>query len=70
MLSGLMALETLRYVSRHDEPVARARYHWVALAEEMAVGTDAWTFHPACRHCTGGGVQVARRVGVEQKVAS
>ena len=51
MLSGLMALETLRYISRHDEPVARARYRWIALAEEMAAGTDAWTFHPACRHC-------------------
>ena len=69
MLSGLMALETLRYLSRHDEPVARAEYHWIALAEQMAVGTDAWTVHPGCRHCARYQDGLAGDLGVELRVA-
>jgi len=51
ILSGLMALETLRFLSRHDEPVARATYHWIALADQMSVGRDQWSFHPDCQRC-------------------
>ena len=51
ILAGLMALETLRFLSRHDEPVARATYHWIALADGMSVGRDQWNFHPECQRC-------------------
>ena len=70
VLSGLMALETLRYLSRHDEPVARAEYHWIALAEGMAVGTDGWTFHPDCRHCAPNQTRLAEHAGLQPTVAS
>jgi len=51
LLSGLMSLEVLRYVGRHDPPVAAAKYQWIALADGMAAGADPWTRHPACHSC-------------------
>ncbi len=52
LLSGFMALEALRYVARHDHPVASARYRWIGLADSMKTASDAWDFHPDCPYCS------------------
>lgn len=52
ILSGLMSLEALRYISHYEPPVAAATYHWVSLAESMAMHTEPWTNHPNCTYCT------------------
>ncbi|MFE4835874.1 HesA/MoeB/ThiF family protein [Arthrobacter sp. NPDC056691] len=51
ILSGLMSLEALRYISQYELPVAAATYHWISLAESMSVHSERWTNHPACPYC-------------------
>ncbi|WP_183061954.1 HesA/MoeB/ThiF family protein [Motilibacter peucedani] len=51
LLAGQMALEVMRYLGRHDEPVAAATYQWVALADGMSTGRDPWTRHAECGLC-------------------
>ncbi|WP_433085068.1 HesA/MoeB/ThiF family protein [Dactylosporangium sp. CA-052675] len=51
VLAGFMALETGRYLTRTDPPVAAATYHTFELADGMRTTREPWPRHPACALC-------------------
>ncbi len=51
VISGLMSMEVMRYVTRTDPPVAAATYHVIELADAMVTSTAAWARHPDCPLC-------------------
>jgi molybdopterin/thiamine biosynthesis adenylyltransferase len=52
LMCGLMAMETMRYLTRTDPPVAAARYQVIELADHLAMSSVAWRNHPDCGLCT------------------
>jgi len=63
VVSGLMAMEAMRYITRADPPVAAATYHLIELADRMETSISPWTRHPDCPCCAGGtGADRAERV--------
>jgi molybdopterin/thiamine biosynthesis adenylyltransferase len=59
VLSGLMAMEVMRYLTRTDPPVAAATYQVIELADRMVTTTAAWQRHPACHRCLSARERVA-----------
>jgi hypothetical protein len=53
LLSGHVALETARYLSRTDPPVAAGVYHTIELADGMSTTRTPWPRHPDCPLCGG-----------------
>ncbi len=51
LASGLVAMETMRYLTRTDPPVAAAVYQVIELADGMTPARVAWRRHPECRLC-------------------
>jgi molybdopterin/thiamine biosynthesis adenylyltransferase len=51
LLSGLMTMEMMRYLTRTEPPVAAARYQVLELADGMRSSTAEWPTHPGCRLC-------------------
>jgi molybdopterin-synthase adenylyltransferase len=51
VISGLMSMEVMRYLTRSDPPVAAATYQVIELADAMATSTAAWERHPGCSLC-------------------
>ncbi|TCO44245.1 HesA/MoeB/ThiF family protein [Actinocrispum wychmicini] len=51
VLSGLMAMEAMRFVRRTEAPVALACYHVLQLADDMTTSRDPWQRHPDCPWC-------------------
>jgi molybdopterin/thiamine biosynthesis adenylyltransferase len=51
LISGLMSLEVMRYLTRSDPPVAAAAYQVIELAEQMETSRVPWPRHPACSLC-------------------
>jgi molybdopterin/thiamine biosynthesis adenylyltransferase len=62
ILSGLMSLEALRYMSHYEHPVAAATYQWISLDESMTMHSERWTNHPACTYCARAGLLSAPTV--------
>ena len=52
LLCGFVALEALRYLARHDPPVAGAVYHTLDVADGMRYEREPWSRHPDCPLCT------------------
>ncbi|NUR05639.1 MAG: ThiF family adenylyltransferase [Nocardioidaceae bacterium] len=55
ILSGLMAMEAMRYVTHTDPPVAAAAYNVIELADGMTTSRSSWSRHPKCLLCDGAG---------------
>ena len=55
LISGLMTMETMRYLTRTDPPIAAATYHVFELAGSMATSTARWNRHPGCPLCPQSG---------------
>ena len=53
LLSGLMSLEVMRYLTQTDPPVAAAAYQVMELAEQLETTRAPWPRHPACHLCAG-----------------
>src|SRR6266545_528702 len=51
LASGLVAMETMRYLTRTDPPVAAAVYQVIELADGMTPARVAWRRHTECRLC-------------------
>ncbi|GAA2348840.1 ThiF family adenylyltransferase [Dactylosporangium salmoneum] len=51
LLAGFMALETGRYLTRTDPPVAAATYHTFDLTDGMRTTQEPWPRHPGCTLC-------------------
>ena len=51
LLSGLMSLEVMRYLTQTDPPVAAAAYQVMELAEQLETSRAPWPRHPACDLC-------------------
>ena len=52
LLSGLMSMEVLRYLTRTDPPVAAGAYQVIELADQMETASAPWQRHPACPLCS------------------
>jgi molybdopterin/thiamine biosynthesis adenylyltransferase len=50
---GLVAMETMRYLTQTDPPVAAATYQVIELADGLATSQVGWQRHPGCRLCAG-----------------
>jgi molybdopterin-synthase adenylyltransferase len=53
LISGLMSMEVMRYLTRTDPPVAGAAYQVIELADQMRTARAPWLRHPACPLCAG-----------------
>lgn len=53
IISGLMAMEAMRYLTQSDPPVAAATYNVIELADGMATSRSPWSRHPQCSLCAG-----------------
>ncbi len=51
LVSGLMSLEIVRYLTGVEPPVAAATYHVVELADGMTTFGTPWQHHPNCPLC-------------------
>ena len=51
LMCGLVAMETMRYLTCTDPPVAAARYQVIELADHLAMSSVAWEQHPDCGLC-------------------
>jgi molybdopterin/thiamine biosynthesis adenylyltransferase len=51
LISGLMSMEVMRYLTRTDPPVAAATYQVIELADQMEMTRTPWRRHPACPLC-------------------
>ncbi len=51
LLSGLMSMEVMRYLTRTDPPVAAAAYHVIEVADRMQTSHAPWQRHHACPLC-------------------
>jgi len=51
LISGLMSMEVMRYLTRTDPPVAAAAYQVIELADQMQTARAPWRRHPACPLC-------------------
>ncbi|WP_163569480.1 HesA/MoeB/ThiF family protein [Fodinicola feengrottensis] len=51
VLSGLMAMEAMRFIRRIEPPVALACYHVLELADDMRSDRHRWERHPDCQLC-------------------
>ncbi|MCP2329671.1 molybdopterin/thiamine biosynthesis adenylyltransferase [Hamadaea flava] len=56
IISGLMAMEAMRYVTRTDAPIAAATYNVIELADGMTTSRSSWARHPRCGLCAGSAV--------------
>jgi molybdopterin/thiamine biosynthesis adenylyltransferase len=52
LISGLMSMEVMRYLTRTDPPVAAAVYQVIELADQMEMTRAPWRRHPQCPLCT------------------
>jgi molybdopterin-synthase adenylyltransferase len=52
LISGLMSMEVMRYLTRTDPPVAAAAYQVIELADQMETSRASWQRHPACPFCS------------------
>jgi molybdopterin/thiamine biosynthesis adenylyltransferase len=57
LVSGFMAMEAMRYLTRSDEPVARAAYQIIELADGMAPSVSPWERDPACPLCASAALE-------------
>jgi len=51
LISGLMSMEVMRYLTRTDPPVSAAAYQVIELADQMETARAPWQRHPACELC-------------------
>jgi molybdopterin/thiamine biosynthesis adenylyltransferase len=51
LISGLMSMEVMRYLTRTDPPVAAATYQVMELADQLETTRAQWQRHPGCRLC-------------------
>jgi molybdopterin/thiamine biosynthesis adenylyltransferase len=51
LISGLMSMEAMRYLTCTDPPVAAAAYHVIELADGMETARAPWRRHPSCPLC-------------------
>jgi len=51
LVAGFVALETLRYLTRIEPPVAAGVYQLIALSDGMRADRNAWTYHGECELC-------------------
>jgi molybdopterin-synthase adenylyltransferase len=51
LISGLMSMEVMRYLTGTDLPVAAAAYQVIELADQMQTARAPWPRHPACPLC-------------------
>jgi molybdopterin-synthase adenylyltransferase len=51
LISGLMSMEVMRYLTRTDPPVSAAAYQVIELADQMETARAPWEHHPACELC-------------------
>jgi molybdopterin-synthase adenylyltransferase len=66
LISGLMSMEAMRYLTRTDPPVAAATYQVIELADQMTTTSSPWLRHPACPLCPTAGGPVAGQAAVGQ----
>lgn len=52
LISGLMSMEVMRYLTRTDPPVAAANYQVIELADQMLTTTSSWERNPDCPLCS------------------
>ncbi len=53
IISGLMSMEIMRYLTRSDPPIAGAAYQLLELADRMETSRAAWQRHRSCPLCCG-----------------
>jgi molybdopterin-synthase adenylyltransferase len=51
LISGLMSMEAMRYLTGTDPPVAAAAYQVIELADHLETSQAPWARHPACPLC-------------------
>jgi molybdopterin/thiamine biosynthesis adenylyltransferase len=51
LISGLMSMEAMRYLTATDPPVAAAAYQVIELADAMETTRAPWPGHPSCPLC-------------------
>jgi molybdopterin-synthase adenylyltransferase len=51
LISGLMTMEVMRYLTGTEPPVAAAAYQVIELADQMQTARAPWRRHPACSLC-------------------
>jgi molybdopterin-synthase adenylyltransferase len=55
LISGLMSMEVMRYLTRSDPPIAQGAYHLIELADGLEMARTPWARHPDCPLCRGAG---------------
>jgi molybdopterin/thiamine biosynthesis adenylyltransferase len=66
LISGLMSMEVMRYLTGTDLPVAAAAYQVIELADQMQTARAPWPRHPACPLCTAADPQPLAEAGSAQ----
>jgi molybdopterin/thiamine biosynthesis adenylyltransferase len=51
LVSGLMSMEAMRFITRTDPPIALATYQIIELADGLRSKSHAWQRHPSCPMC-------------------
>jgi molybdopterin/thiamine biosynthesis adenylyltransferase len=51
LMSGLLSMEVMRYLTRIERPVAGATYQVIELADRLATASVGWQRHPDCPLC-------------------
>jgi molybdopterin-synthase adenylyltransferase len=70
IVSGLMAMEAMRYLTRTDPPVAAATYQVIELADQMETARAPWPRHPACPLCAAADRQALAQAGSGRNVGA
>jgi molybdopterin-synthase adenylyltransferase len=66
LISGLMSMEVMRYLTRTDPPVGAAAYQVIELADQMETARTPWQHHPACELCAAAGAPASGQAALAQ----